>query len=82
MFDHREVVSDEKVGQVEFGLQVLQQVENLRLHAYVERGNGLVADDQPWVECEGSSDADTLALTPRKGVRVPAHILGSETYLL
>ena len=44
--DHREVVRDEDVGQVEVRLQVAQQVQHLRLDRDVERRDRLVADDQ------------------------------------
>ena len=43
---HRQVVGDEQVGQPQPLLQVLQQVDHLRLHRHVERGDRLVADDQ------------------------------------
>ena len=46
LVDHREVVGDEDVRQLELALQVLQQVEDLRLDRDVERRHGLVADDQ------------------------------------
>ena len=44
--DDGEVVRDEQVGEPEVVLQVLQQVEDLRLDRDVERGDRLVADDQ------------------------------------
>ena len=44
--DHRQVVRDEDVGQVEVALQVPQQVQDLRLDRDVERRDRLVADDQ------------------------------------
>jgi hypothetical protein len=43
---HREVVGDEEIGEAEALLQVLQQVDDLRLDRHVERGDRLVADDQ------------------------------------
>ncbi len=44
--DDVQVVRDEDVGEAEVALQVLEQVEDLRLHRDVERRDGLVADDQ------------------------------------
>jgi hypothetical protein len=41
-----EVVGNEDVGEAELCLQVLQQVEDLRLHRHVQRRDRLVADDQ------------------------------------
>ena len=51
--DDVQVVRDEHVRQPEVLLQVLQQVEDLRLHEDVERRHGLVADDQLRVHGEG-----------------------------
>ena len=42
---HREIVRDEEVREVKLLLQVFEQVDDLRLNRYVERGDGLVADD-------------------------------------
>ena len=42
----REVVRDEEIGQPEVALQVLEQVEDLRLDRDVERGDRLVGDEQ------------------------------------
>ena len=36
---------DEEVREVKLLLQVFEQVDDLRLNRYVERGDGLVADD-------------------------------------
>ena len=58
----REVVGDEKVGQVELALQVLQQVDDLGLDRNVQRRHRLVADDEVRVHRQGSRDADALAL--------------------
>ena len=44
--DHREVVGDEEVGEAELALQVLHQVQDLRLHRDVERRGRLVADQE------------------------------------
>src|SRR3984957_125777 len=44
--DHREVVADEEIGEAELVLQVAHQIEDLRLHGYIERRGRLVADDE------------------------------------
>ena len=41
-----EVVGDDDDGGVELALEVLQQVEDLRLDGHVERGRRLVGDEQ------------------------------------
>ena len=68
VLDDREVVGDEDERQAVAPLQVLEQVQHLRLHAHVE-GDGLVADDQPRLENEGAGDRDALALPTRELVR-------------
>lgn len=60
--DDGHVVADEEVGEVEFVLQVLEQVDDLGLDADVEGAGGLVADDEAGLEGEGSGDGDALTL--------------------
>jgi hypothetical protein len=60
--DDGEVVADEKIGQPELGLQILHQVEDLRLHRDVESRGRLVADDEVRLRCERPRDGDALAL--------------------
>ena len=52
-------------------LQVLEQVEDLRLDRDVERGDRLVADDEVRVQGERARDADALALAAGELVRIP-----------
>ncbi len=76
--DHGQVVRDEDVGEAELALEVLQQVQDLRLHRDVERRDRLVADDQLRLERERARDADPLALAARELVRVAVVVLGVE----
>ena len=64
MLDDAHVVGDEQVGQAELALELLEQVEDLRLDRHVERGDRLVADDEVRLEDERPGDADALALPP------------------
>ncbi len=57
-----EIMGDEQIGQPELVLQVLEQVDDLALDRHVERGDGLVADDQLRIDAERARDADALAL--------------------
>ena len=63
-------MGDEQEGQAPLGLQVLEQVEDLRLHGDVERRDRLVADNEFRVERERASDADALPLAAGEGMRV------------
>ena len=76
MLDDRQVVGDEDVGQVELRLEVLEQVQDLRLDRDIERRHRLVADDELGIERDGSCDADALALAAAELVRVTAVGIG------
>jgi hypothetical protein len=67
----RQVVGDEQVCQRELGLELLQQVDDLRLNRDVERGDGLVRDDEVWVDRQRTGDPDPLALAAGELVRKP-----------
>ena len=54
------------IGQAEALLQILHQVEDLRLHRDVERRDGLVRDDEIGLDRERPRDADALALAARR----------------
>lgn len=73
---------DEHVGQVKFLLQVVQQVQNLRLNRNVQRGDWLVGDDQLWPHSQRARNADTLFLAAGKLMRVAFGVLGAQSYRL
>ena len=73
-----EVVGDEQVGQAELVLQVVEQVDDLRLDRDVERRDRLVGDDELRVQRERAGDADALALAARELVRVAVAVLRRE----
>ena len=82
-----EVVRDEQVGQAELGLQVLQQVDDLRLDRDVERADRLVADDELGVRarargrcrCAGAGRPRTRAGSARRGAASPTTSSSSRT---
>ena len=76
--DRREVVGDEEVREPELGLQVAQQVQDLRAHRDVERRDRLVADDERGVGRERPRDRDALALTARELERAALAEIGVE----
>ena len=78
MPDHIEVVGDEQVRQAEVALQILQQIEDLRLDGHVERRHGLVADDEARLERERARDPDALSLAAGEFVRKAVVVLGVE----
>ena len=68
--DHAEVVGDEHDGGAVLGLQLLEQLQDLRLGGDVERGRRLVGDDQRRLERQRHGDHDALALAAGQLVRV------------
>ena len=67
-----EVVRDEQVGQPLGVLQILEQVDDLRLDRDVERADRLVAHDELRLDRERARDPDPLALAAGELVRVAA----------
>jgi hypothetical protein len=75
---HLEVVADEQIGEVVPGLQVAQQVDDLRLHAHVERRGRLVEHDEARLEHHGARNGDALALAAGKFMRIAEARFGIE----
>ncbi len=67
-----EVVGDEQQRHAEPLLDVLQQLDDLRLHGDVERGGRLVGDEQIGLVGERHGDHDALALAAGKLMRIAA----------
>ena len=67
--DDAEVVGDEQHGHAHLALQLLQQLEDLRLDGHVERRRRLVGDQQVGLVGERHGDHDALALAARQLVR-------------
>ena len=55
-------MGDQQQPHVLLGHEIAQKVEDLRLRRDVERGRGLVRDQQARVQRDGGGDADALAL--------------------
>ena len=68
--DDAEVVGDEDVGQPVPLLQVLQEVEHLRLDRDVERRDRLVEQEQRRLDRQGPGDPDPLPLPAAELERV------------
>ena len=79
VFNNRKVMGNEKIGQSESGLQILEQVDNLGLNGHIKRGNRLVADNNFWIDCKSPCDPYTLALPPGKLMRIAVEIVSAQT---
>src|SRR5262245_60576798 len=69
---------DEEVRELKLVLQVVQQVEHLRLARHVECRHGLVRDDQLRPQREGPRDADPLPLAAGELMREAVVMLGRQ----
>ena len=63
-------MGDEQHGHVEFGLELEQQIEDLRLDGDVERRGRLVGDEQVGLVGERHGDHHPLPLAARELVRI------------
>ena len=76
----RQIVRDEQVGQAALLLQFRHQVEHLRADRHVQRGDGLVRDDELRLHDQRTGNADALALAAGKLMRETAGELGQQAY--
>ena len=70
--DNGKTVRDEDQREREFALQAREQFEDLRADGNVERGNRLVGDDDFGAQDQSAGNADALALSSGKFVRIAA----------
>ena len=82
MADDRYVVADEHQGEASSRLNVLQQIEDLRLDRYIEGRDDLVADEQFGLKCQGSRDGYTLALATGEFARKATEMTSLKANLL
>ena len=78
----RQVVRDVQVGEAVLGLQTGEQVEDLTARRHVERGHGLVGDDDLGPGRQGAGDGDALALAARQLHRPTFGHLGAQADVL
>src|SRR5712692_3678186 len=77
VLDDPQIVRDEQVGEFQLLLQVLQQVDNLRLDRDVERRDGLIEHQEARIYRERPRDADSLPLPAGKLVRKTIYRIGA-----
>src|ERR1022692_641698 len=65
----RHRVRNEQISQAEVALQLRQQIDDLRAHADVERGDGFVGHDKFGTQRQRARDADALPLASAEFVR-------------
>ena len=67
---HAQIVGDEQDGAVDLGLQITEEIQDLRLNGHVQSRGGLVCDDEAGVAGQSHGDHDALAHTARQLVGV------------
>jgi len=81
IFDDRKIVGYEQQGEFKFLPQIPEQIEDLCLHGNIKRRHWLVADDQTWLQHEGTRNADALQLSAGEFVRIAEAMLRPKTDL-
>src|SRR5256885_2454919 len=74
VFHHREIVRNKEVSDATLLLQILKEVDDLRLHRNVQRADWLITHYQLRFDGQGSGDADALTLTAAEFMRIPARM--------
>jgi hypothetical protein len=82
VLDHPQVVGNEKVGQVHLFLQLLEEIDDLRLNRNVQGRDRLVADNELRVNSQCARDADALSLPAAEFVGVTVVMILAEAYLM
>jgi len=78
--NHRQIMGDENVGQAESLLQILKQVDDLRLNRHIEGGHRLITHNHAGIESQRPGDSDALPLAPGKLVRIAVGEAGIEPH--
>ena len=79
--DERHGVGDEEIGEAVTGLEVAEEVDDLRADGDVEGANGFVENEELGAEREGAGDVDALALAAGELVWIAAEGGGVEADL-
>ena len=75
MADYRKIVRDENIGELEFILQILHQIDHLRLDRNVQRADRFIRDDDLRIGRKRPRDSDALPLAAGKLVRIAIRLL-------
>jgi hypothetical protein len=77
-----QIVRDEEVGEIQFLLQLVQEIDHLGLHGNVECRHRFVADDEFRFHGKGSGDPDPLSLSTAELVRITPEMFGPQAHEL
>ena len=65
-------MGDKKYCQPQLSFQFIQEIEHLCLNRYIQSRNRLIRNDKTWLGRQHSGNTDSLPLSTRKFVRIPA----------
>ena len=68
--DNAQIVGDQQNGHSGLLLQIPELFQNLSLNGHIQRGGGLIGNQQPWIGRHGHGNHHTLPLTPGELMRV------------
>ena len=80
VLDHAQVVGDEEVGQTLLVPELVQELEDLCLHRYVQGRDRLVQHHELGVQGDGTGNAHTLLLTARELMGIGVILFGLEAH--
>ena len=75
MADHGKIVCDKNIRELEFVLQILHQVDHLRLDRNIQRADRFIRDDDLRIGRKRPRDSDALPLAAGKLVRIAIRLL-------
>src|SRR5438093_3320161 len=79
LLDHRHVVGDEQVGEVEFVLEIFEQIQDLRLDRHVQGRDRLIGNDELRPKRQRPGNAETLPLAAAELMWKPAAVLAAQS---
>src|SRR5690625_4380749 len=78
--DDGQVMGNENQRQAQLFLQVLEQVDDLRLYGHIKCADRLVAHHQPGIDHQGTGNADALALAAGHFVRIAVDVFRPQAH--
>src|SRR5450830_101159 len=76
------VMGNEEIRQVQPLLQLLEQVDDLRLNRHVQGRDGLIQDKQFWIDNKRAGNPDTLTLTTGELMRIAPFVFRAQAHRL
>ena len=72
--NHRQIMGNEYIGQVVFGLQFVQQIQDLCLYAYIQCGHRFIANNEPGFKGYCSCNTYPLSLAAAEFMRITVKV--------